>query len=215
MWMILKIPLKTIEFILRRRYYFKKNALEIYTQYKKSYFFRIDENKFNEFLEYLTNNKSSRYDELEDITIETAKNEEKVGLINKCNKLFEYNNYKTLFSPKKMTTIKNIYMKWIKWEISTFTLLNYMNVLSSRSYHDINQYPVFPWIITNYTSKSLPTLSTNSNQIRPFNKPMGMMDITEDAIERKNSYMCAFESKEKNDDEIVKDMVHIIVHYYI
>ena len=197
----LKIPLKTIEFIFRRRYYFKKNALEIYTQYKKSYFFRIDENKFNEFLEYLTNNKSSRYDELEDITIETAKNEEKVGLINKCNKLFEYNNYKTLFSPKKMTTIKNIYMKWIKWEISTFTLLNYMNVLSSRSYHDINQYPVFPWIITNYTSKSLPTLSTNSNQIRPFNKPMGMMDITEDAIERKNSYMCAFESKEKNDDE--------------
>ena len=196
-----KIPLKTIEFIFRRRYYFKKNALEIYTYYKKSYFFRIDENKFNEFFDYISNNKLARYDDLEDITIETSKNEEKVGLINECNKLFEYNNYKNIFSSKKITTIKNLYLKWTKWEISTFTLLNYMNLLSSRSYHDINQYPVFPWIITNYSSDTLPTLNTDNNQIRPFNKPMGMIDINEEAIERKNSYILAFDSKDKDPDE--------------
>ena len=196
----IKIPLKTIEFIFKRRYYFKKNVLEIFTYYKKSYFFRIDENKFNEFYDLVSNNKLARYDNLEDITIETSKNEEKVGLINKCNKLFEYNNYKNIFSSKKSTTIKNLYLKWTKWEISTFTLLNYMNLLSSRSYHDINQYPVFPWIVTNYSSNTLPLLNTENNQIRPFNKPMGMMDITEEAIERKNSYILSFDSKDDPDE---------------
>ena len=198
---LIKIPLKTIEFIFKRRYYFKKNVLEIFTYHKKSYLFRIDENKFNEFFDLVSNNKSTRYDNLEDISIETSKNEEKVGLINKCNKLYEYNNYKKIFSSKKTTTIKSLYLKWTKWEISTFTLLNYMNLLSSRSYHDINQYPVFPWIITNYTSNTLPVLNSENNQIRPFNKPMGMMDITPEAEERKNSYILSFDSKDNDPDE--------------
>ena len=99
-----------------------------------------------------------------------------------------------------MPTIKNLYIKWIKWEISTFTLLNYLNLFSSRSYNDINQYPVFPWIITSYEKSSLPDLSTE-NIIRPFNTPMGMIDITEEAKERKNNYLIIFESDEKDKEE--------------
>ena len=76
-----------------------------------------------------------------------------------------------------------------------------MNVLSSRSYHDINQYPVFPWIITNYTSNTLPVLNKENNQIRPFNKPMAMMDINQEAIERKNSYILSFDSKDNFPEE--------------
>jgi hypothetical protein len=190
----LKIPFKTIEIIFRRRYYFKKNVLEIFTQNKKSYFFRIDENKFKDFFDnILSNNKMDKnYNELEDITIETSKNEEKIGLINKSNELFEYNNYKNLFINKKIPTIKNIYMKWTRWEISTFTLLNYLNIFSSRSYHDINQYPVFPWIITNYSSNIFQSLTSDNNQIRPFNKPMGMIDITKEAAERRDNYKILF-----------------------
>ena len=52
----LKIPLKNIELIFKRRYYFKRNVLEIYNQDKKSYFFRIDENIFELFLDKLKNN---------------------------------------------------------------------------------------------------------------------------------------------------------------
>ena len=198
----IKIPFKKMEFILRRRYYFKKNVIEIYTQNKKSYFFRIDENKFKEFFDCIISNNtlSNLNNEFEDITIENGKNEEKIGLINKNNILFEYNNYKNLFFGKKLPTIKNLYIKWIKWEISTFTLLNYLNLFSSRSYNDINQYPVFPWIITSYEKSSLPDLSTE-NIIRPFNTPMGMIDITEEAKERKNNYLIIFESDEKDKEE--------------
>ena len=208
------IPFKKIEFILRRRYYFKKNVLEIFVQNKKSYFFRIDENKYNEFFDnIISNNKLSKYNiEFEDISIETGKNEEKIGLINKSNGIFEYNHYKNIFLGKKMTTIKNIYIKWLKWEISTFTLINYLNLFSGRSYHDVNQYPVFPWIITNYTNSSIPDLSTDNNPsfnnspeyiplIRPFNKPMGMIDITKEAKDRKDNYISIFDSNDKDLEE--------------
>ena len=134
------------------------------------------------------NNNLRNNNEFEEITIETGKNEEKTGLINKSNILFEYNGYKNYFFGKKITTIKNLYIKWLHWEISTFTLLNYLNIFSSRSYHDINQYPVFPWIITDYTGKTIPDLSKDNNpllntskdyvpKIRPLNTPMGMIDV--------------------------------------
>ena len=210
----LKIPFQKIEFMFKRRYYFKRNVLEIFTQNKKSYFFRINDKEFDNFFQcIIQNNLKSKYNiELEDITIENSKNEEKIGLINKSNALYEYNNYKTLFYSKRSTTIKNLYNKWIKWEISTFTLLNYLNLFSSRSYNDVNQYPVFPWIITEYTKTSPPDLTSDSNptltnssdyvpMIRPFNCPMGMIDITEESRERKENYIMHFTSTDKDPDE--------------
>ena len=214
----MKIPLKGIELIFKRRYYFKKNVLEIYNQERKSFFFRIDEKHFKTFLNsikfYL------KYD-LEEITIDYSKYEEKIGFINKNNILYNYNNYNILFNTKKNSSIRYLYLKWLKWEVSTFTLLNVMNIYSNRSYNDINQYPVFPWIITDYTSKVFPLLESSSNTtnnnnnntqtqnssennipiIRPFNTPMGMMDITPDSKERKDNYLEHWQSLENDDDK--------------
>ena len=156
----MKIPFKEIELIFKRRYYFKKNVLEFFTQAKKSYFFRIDENKFKSFLDLMKNHLKN---DLEDITIDYSRYEEKIGFINKNNDLYNYNNYYILFNTKKSSSIRFLYSKWLKWEVSTFTLLNAMNIYSNRSYNDINQYPVFPWIITDYTSKLFPNLDTNLN----------------------------------------------------
>jgi hypothetical protein len=215
----MSIPLKEIELIFKRRYFFKKNVLEIYTQDKKSYFFRINEKNFDSFFNNL---KNYLKDDLEDITIEYSKTEEKIGFINKKNHLYYYNNYNILFNSKKCSSLKNLYSKWTNWEISTFTLLNAMNIYSNRSYNDINQYPVFPWIITEYTSNTIPSLEntniiknanvTNSNNssqtpkeknkccIRPFDTPMGMLDITEEAKERKEDYQSHWENLEKETD---------------
>ena len=216
----LKLPFKGIELIFKRRYYFKKNALEIYNQDKKSYFFRIDETKFKSFLDTL---KYQLKNDLEDITIEYTKTDNKIGLINKNNIFYNYNNYNNLFNSKRIPSIKTLYLKWIKWEISTFTLLNVINIYSNRSYNDINQYPVFPWIITDYTSNVLPNLSnsntnknlnssTNNNTpltnpdnsasiIRPFNTPMGMLEISPESKERKLNYQEHWESLENDDDK--------------
>ena len=209
------IPFKQIEFMLKRRFYFKKNVLEIFVQNKKSYFFRIDEHKFDEFFNAIISNnkKAKNICEFEDVSIETDKKEEKIGLVNKSNLLYNYNNYHSLFFSKKLSTTKNLYIKWTKWEISTFTLLNYINQFASRSYHDTNQYPVFPWIITDYKSKALPDLTLdnlpeniNSSdyipKIRPLGTPMGMLGLGEESKDRRDNYLMNFESPdEKNPDE--------------
>jgi len=39
---------------------------------------------------------------------------------------------------------------WKNWEINNFELLMWLNIYGNRSYNDISQYPVFPWILSNY-----------------------------------------------------------------
>ena len=45
--------------------------------------------------------------------------------------------------------------KWRNKKISNFDYLMYLNTLAHRSFNDLTQYPVFPWIIADYTSKIL------------------------------------------------------------
>jgi len=47
----------------------------------------------------------------------------------------------------------------------------HLNTLAGRSYNDLMQYPVFPWILSDYDSHDL-DLSEPST-FRDFSKPMG------------------------------------------
>lgn len=58
-----------------------------------------------------------------------------------------------------------------KGEISNFQYLMYLNTLAGRSYNDLMQYPVFPWILNDYESDVLDF--SNPNIYRDFSKPMG------------------------------------------
>ena len=104
-----------------------------------------------------------------------------------------------LTNEKKYMNLKTLYEKWSKWEISTLKMIMIMNLYSNRSYNDSNQYPVFPWIITDYISEKLPSFD-KENFIRPMNKPMGMMDFTEDSKERKENYEQHWLSNEADPD---------------
>jgi hypothetical protein len=44
---------------------------------------------------------------------------------------------------------------WLKSRISNFRYLSLLNLFSGRSFNDSSQYPLFPWIITDYTSGKL------------------------------------------------------------
>ena len=43
---------------------------------------------------------------------------------------------------------------WMNDQYSNFEYLMRVNWLANRSYQDITQYPVFPWILNNYDSSS-------------------------------------------------------------
>lgn len=47
----------------------------------------------------------------------------------------------------------------------------HLNTLAERSYNDLMQYPVFPWILADYDSEEIDL--TNPKSFRNFAKPMG------------------------------------------
>lgn len=56
-------------------------------------------------------------------------------------------------------------------EISNFQYLMHLNTLAGRSYNDLMQYPVFPWILADYDSAQLDL--SHPATFRDFSKPMG------------------------------------------
>ena len=61
--------------------------------------------------------------------------------------------------------------KWVKGEISNFQYLMLINTTAGRTFNDLTQYPVFPWVIADYTSDELDL--SNPKTFRDLTKPMG------------------------------------------
>mmetsp|Transcript_10518 Transcript_10518/g.10592 ORF Transcript_10518/g.10592 Transcript_10518/m.10592 type:complete len:84 (-) Transcript_10518:21-272(-) len=52
--------------------------------------------------------------------------------------------------PRRILKKRELTEKWLQWKISNFDYLMNINTLSGRSYNDLSQYPVFPWILVDY-----------------------------------------------------------------
>ena len=78
---------------------------------------------------------------------------------------------------------------WVEGRITNFDYLLHINILSGRSYNDTCQYPVFPWVLADYTSNEVPDLSDKTN-FRDLTKPVGALnpDRLKDFIERFNTF---------------------------
>jgi hypothetical protein len=79
----------------------------------------------------------------------------------------------SLASPVQLFRKSNMTHRWQHGEISNFDYLMFLNTIAGRSYNDLGQYPVFPWILSNYTSETL-DLSDESNY-RDLSKPIGAL----------------------------------------
>lgn len=64
-----------------------------------------------------------------------------------------------------------IMRRWQRGEISNFHYLMLVNTMAGRTFNDLTQYPVFPWIIADYTSEELDL--NNPATFRDLSKPMG------------------------------------------
>eukprot|EP00002_Diphylleia_rotans_P002696 TRINITY_DN11707_c0_g1_i5.p1 TRINITY_DN11707_c0_g1~~TRINITY_DN11707_c0_g1_i5.p1 ORF type:complete len:2690 (-),score=406.88 TRINITY_DN11707_c0_g1_i5:1272-9341(-) len=95
-------------------------------------------------------------------------------------------------TPKISLWKKSMTQRWQQGEISNFQYLMYLNTLAGRTYNDLTQYPVFPWILQDYTSETLDF--QNPKIYRDLSKPMGA--ITE---KRANDFRSRFENWEEVD----------------
>jgi factor associated with neutral sphingomyelinase activation len=63
---------------------------------------------------------------------------------------------------------------WQRRDIDTFSYLAVLNQLSGRSVHDLSQYPVYPWVLADYASRTLNLDDPSS--FRDLSKPVGALN---------------------------------------
>uniref|UniRef100_A0A8C1C2E6 Neutral sphingomyelinase (N-SMase) activation associated factor n=1 Tax=Cyprinus carpio carpio TaxID=630221 RepID=A0A8C1C2E6_CYPCA len=71
-------------------------------------------------------------------------------------------------------TAESYMLQWQRGHISNYQYLLHLNNLADRSVNDLSQYPVFPWVISDYSSTQLDLL--NPASFRDLSKPIGALN---------------------------------------
>ncbi|OLL25615.1 Beige 1 [Neolecta irregularis DAH-3] len=95
--------------------------------------------------------------------------------------------------------------KWERGELSNFEYLMLVNTMAGRTYNDLTQYPIFPWVIADYASEELDLM--NPSTFRDFSKPMGAQ-----TAEREKEFQDRYRAFEEMGD-ITQKPFHYGTHY--
>ncbi|KAI9921208.1 hypothetical protein PsorP6_002106 [Peronosclerospora sorghi] len=137
--------------LYRRRYFLKPTALELFIfSTRKNYFFNLTSGNVVLFYKTLMARKPL--------------------LLKRDPNVRRLRHPSTLFCNSQCT------IRWIQHEISTFEYLMWLNTIAGRTYNDLTQYPVFPWILADYESTTL-DLGRRA-AYRDLTKPMGALEPT-------------------------------------
>uniref|UniRef100_A0A8D0A6R7 Neutral sphingomyelinase activation associated factor n=1 Tax=Sander lucioperca TaxID=283035 RepID=A0A8D0A6R7_SANLU len=71
-------------------------------------------------------------------------------------------------------TAESYMLQWQRGHLSNYQYLLHLNNLADRSCNDLSQYPIFPWVIADYTSAQLDM--TNAATFRDLSKPVGALN---------------------------------------
>ena len=89
-------------------------------------------------------------------------------------KLPNLQSFVSVRTPADLLKASDYTQKWCNHEMSNFEYLMKLNTIAGRSFNDLSQYPVFPWILKDYTSE---TLNLNNPDIYlDLSKPIGVQN---------------------------------------
>ncbi|KAJ3584809.1 hypothetical protein NHX12_015304, partial [Muraenolepis orangiensis] len=77
-------------------------------------------------------------------------------------------------SPQELLKASGLTQKWVNREISNFDYLIQLNTIAGRTYNNLAQYPVFPWILSDYTSEELDL--SDPRVYRDLSKPVAVLN---------------------------------------
>jgi WD40 repeat protein len=77
-------------------------------------------------------------------------------------------------SPSENLQKAGITKMWVKGQLSNFDYLMALNTFAGRTYNDLSQYPVFPWIVQDFTSEELDL--NNPKTYRNLSLPVGALN---------------------------------------
>ncbi|KAF8570734.1 hypothetical protein P879_02687 [Paragonimus westermani] len=135
-------PLAKIRQVHLRRYNLRRSAIEIFLVDNRNYFFNFDVKVRNTVFCRL-------------VSLRLPKS-----------------NYSNGRSPSEVFKHSGLTKRWVNREISNFEYLMCLNTIAGRTFNDLNQYPVFPWILADYTSKELDL--NNPDVFRDLSRPIGL-----------------------------------------
>jgi hypothetical protein len=134
--------------IFLRRYLLTDTSLEIFTTSRQSFFFDF------------------------------ADERHRARIITELNKLGPQAWRQLRFFQRKRSDINakidKFNNRWNSGKLSNFDYLMELNKLAGRTYNDLGQYPVFPWVISDYVSTTLDL--DNPNTFRDLAVPIGAMN---------------------------------------
>ncbi|KAG7265442.1 hypothetical protein CRUP_002251 [Coryphaenoides rupestris] len=107
-------------------------------------------------------------------------------------------------SPQELLKASGLTQKWVNREMSNFDYLIQLNTIAGRTYNDLAQYPVFPWILSDYTSEELDL--SDPRVFRDLSKPVAVLNERNAKIVREK-----YESFEDPTGTI--DRFHYGTHY--
>jgi factor associated with neutral sphingomyelinase activation len=79
----------------------------------------------------------------------------------------------------RIDQLENMTLQWQMKQITNFDYLMHLNEASNRSFSDLSQYPIYPWVISNYESEVLDL--NDPKTFRDLGKPIGA--INEDRLQ--------------------------------
>ncbi|KAK5944674.1 beige protein-like 1 [Knufia obscura] len=159
----------------KRRFLFRDVAIEIFFGDGRSYLLTVLNPKARNDLYSLVNAKVPQYGNPESPQSEVAWRYETLKSADDEPQTIGA-RFASVFnqSPSLAAT-----KKWQKGEMSNFHYLMLINTLAGRTYNDLTQYPVFPWVIADYTSNELDL--DNPRSYRDLSKPMGCQTADREA----------------------------------
>ncbi|KAL8948281.1 MAG: hypothetical protein Q9222_005516, partial [Ikaeria aurantiellina] len=154
--------------ISKRRFLFRDVAIEVFFRDGRSYLLTTNEQQYRDELyqrllskvsaasgrtNAATEEASWRFDAIDAVP------DQPLSLGSRFTSVFAQNN------------VSPMTRRWVQGEVSNFNYLMHINTLAGRTFNDLTQYPVFPWIIADYTSQKLDL--TDPRSFRDLTKPMG------------------------------------------
>ncbi|XP_063285902.1 neurobeachin-like protein 1 isoform X1 [Pelobates fuscus] len=107
-------------------------------------------------------------------------------------------------TPQELLKTSGLTQKWVNREISNFDYLIQLNTIAGRTYNDLAQYPVFPWVLRDYTSEELDL--NNPAVFRDLSKPIGV-------VNEKNAASVREKYENFEDPMGIIDKFHYGTHY--
>ncbi|XP_018645460.1 beige/beach protein-related [Schistosoma mansoni] len=125
-----------------RRYNLRRSAIEIFFENNSNYFFNFETKIRNKFYSIIMSLRLPR------LVCNQGRN------------------------PRETLKLSGLTERWVNREISNFEYLMRLNTIAGRTFNDLGQYPVFPWILADYTSSELDLNSQHT--FRDLSRPIGL-----------------------------------------